>query len=122
MPTNSLCRPRPQTVTTPSGGVAGRRSTRPARSPPDPTGPLDAGRVGASLMSGVGLADLVAQTPDEYVGAAAGLAAEPGRRARLRSTLREVMRRSPLMDGPRFAGQVEAAYRQMWMQCCAAEG
>jgi predicted O-linked N-acetylglucosamine transferase (SPINDLY family) len=29
------------------------------------------------------------------------------------------MRQSPLMDAPRFARAVEAAYRKMWRKWCA---
>jgi len=37
----------------------------------------------------------------------------------LRATLRQRMEQSPLMDGPRFARNIEATYRQMWRQWCA---
>jgi predicted O-linked N-acetylglucosamine transferase (SPINDLY family) len=36
----------------------------------------------------------------------------------LRRTLREQLRNSPLMDAPRFARHVEAAYRHMWERFC----
>jgi predicted O-linked N-acetylglucosamine transferase (SPINDLY family) len=32
----------------------------------------------------------------------------------MRATLRQRMMQSPLMDGPKFARSVEAAYQQMW--------
>jgi predicted O-linked N-acetylglucosamine transferase (SPINDLY family) len=31
------------------------------------------------------------------------------------------MQASPLMDAPRFARNIEAAYRQMWRNWCATE-
>jgi predicted O-linked N-acetylglucosamine transferase (SPINDLY family) len=40
--------------------------------------------------------------------------------AELRSTLRHRMESSVLMDAPRFARQIEAAYRTMWREWCAA--
>ena len=39
----------------------------------------------------------------------------------LRSTLRPRMEKSVLMDAPRFARQIEAAYRAMWRDWCAKE-
>jgi predicted O-linked N-acetylglucosamine transferase (SPINDLY family) len=75
-------------------------------------------RVGVSLLSNVGLPDLVAQTPEEYLSIASKLAANPSRVDALRAGLREQMRSSPLMDAPRFAAEVEAAYRKMWLTWC----
>lgn len=76
-------------------------------------------RVGASLLTNVGLGDLVAPSEDEYVQIAAGLAQDQQRLGELRSKLRQRMQASPLMDAPGFARNVEAAYRQMWRQWCA---
>ena len=45
---------------------------------------------------------------------AAGLALDLPRLALLRSTLRDRMKDSVLMDAERFARQVEQAYREMW--------
>jgi predicted O-linked N-acetylglucosamine transferase (SPINDLY family) len=77
-------------------------------------------RVGASLLSNVGLPELVAHSQSEYVRIASDLAHDPGRLSELRSTLRERMERSPLMDAPHFARDVEAAHRQMWRTWCGA--
>lgn len=70
-------------------------------------------RVGASLLSSVGLGDLVARDPDEYLSVAAGLAADRQRLNIYRRTLRERMQRSPLMDARRLAASLENAYREM---------
>jgi protein O-GlcNAc transferase len=75
-------------------------------------------RVGVSLLSCVGLPELIAQSPEEYVSIAAGLAGNLPRLAELRRTLRGQMRESPLMDGPGFARNIEAAYRSMWRGWC----
>jgi predicted O-linked N-acetylglucosamine transferase (SPINDLY family) len=75
-------------------------------------------RVGASLLGSVGLPELVAQTPEQYVQIAADLAGDLPRLAELRRTLRGQMEKSPLMDAARFARNVEAAYRQMWRNWC----
>ena len=40
------------------------------------------------------------------------------RLAELRRTLRDRMERSPLMDGAKFARNIEAAHRQMWRKWC----
>jgi len=63
----------------------------------------------------LGLPELVARSPDEYVHIAADLAGDLPRLATLRDTLRQRLQSSPLMDGPRFARHVESAYRQMWL-------
>lgn len=79
------------------------------------------GRAGLSLLSNIGLPDLVAHTSGEYVQLAAALANDLPRLAHLRSTLRERMKSSPLMDAPRFARNIEAAYRTMWRCWCASD-
>jgi protein O-GlcNAc transferase len=70
----------------------------------------------------VGLPELIAQSAEEYVSIAAGLAEDLPRLAELRSTLRVRMRESPLMDGARFARDIEQAFRQMWGNWCAGGG
>jgi predicted O-linked N-acetylglucosamine transferase (SPINDLY family) len=75
-------------------------------------------RVGVSLLTNVGLPELVATTADEYVQLAVALAADRDRLDRLHSTLRRQMEHSPLMNAPRFARNVEAAYRQTWRNWC----
>jgi predicted O-linked N-acetylglucosamine transferase (SPINDLY family) len=75
-------------------------------------------RVGVSLLSNLGLAELIATSPGEYVDLAVGLAADLPRLAGLRASLRERMRASPLMDAAAFASDMEAAYREMWRKWC----
>jgi protein O-GlcNAc transferase len=77
------------------------------------------GRAGLSILSNVGLPELVAQTPEQYVQIAVDLARDLPRLSGLRGTLRSRMEMSPLMDAPRFARNVEAAYRQMWRNWCS---
>lgn len=81
-------------------------------------GDRHAGRVGLSLLTRVGLTELVAQTPDDYVRVATELAMDTGRLAVLRLELRNRMRASPLCNGIHFTHEVEAAYRQMWQAWC----
>jgi protein O-GlcNAc transferase len=81
-------------------------------------GPSHVSRVGVSLLSAVGLPELIAHTPQQYVQIAVALASDLPRLAELRRTLRDRMRASPLMDAPRFARDIEAAYRQLWHLWC----
>jgi predicted O-linked N-acetylglucosamine transferase (SPINDLY family) len=76
------------------------------------------GRGGASILSNVGVPELLAQTPQQYVQIATNLAGDLPQLVELRRTLRGRMQASPLMDAPRFARNVEAAYRQMWRAWC----
>jgi protein O-GlcNAc transferase len=82
-------------------------------------GPTAVSRGGVSILSNLGLTDLVAPNPIEYVRTVANLADDLPRLAELRRTLRQRMQASPLMDAPRFARNIEAAYRQMWRTWCA---
>jgi len=72
------------------------------------------GRAGLSQLTNLGLPELVARTPEQYLQIAADLAGNLPRLAELRRTLRARMQASPLMDAPRFARNVERAYREMW--------
>jgi predicted O-linked N-acetylglucosamine transferase (SPINDLY family) len=77
------------------------------------------GRGGVSILSNLGLPELIASSPEQYVRVAAELALDRSRLSQLRATLRDRMQASPLMDAPRFARNVEAAYRTMWQRWCA---
>jgi protein O-GlcNAc transferase len=73
-----------------------------------------AGRAGLSLLTNLGLDDLVATTRDEYVTTLVRLAGDVGRLASLRMSLRERLRASPLMDERRFTRALEWLYAQAW--------
>jgi protein O-GlcNAc transferase len=79
-------------------------------------------RVGVSLLSCIGLPDLIANTPEEYLSIASDLAMNSERLQTLRAGLRNKIKSSPLVDGARFSVDVESAYRQMWRKWCAAGG
>jgi len=74
-------------------------------------GPVHAARVGCSLLHQVGLDALVAEDEDGFSRAAQDLARDEAGRARLRGSLRETMRRSPLCDGARLAQALETLFR-----------
>jgi predicted O-linked N-acetylglucosamine transferase (SPINDLY family) len=74
------------------------------------TGP---GRAGLSLLTTAGLGELVAHSPQEFIEIAAGAARMN------RQGIHEKLSASAVMDAPRFARNMEAAYRQMWRNWCA---
>ncbi|WP_109105588.1 glycosyltransferase family 41 protein [Azospirillum sp. TSO35-2] len=78
-----------------------------------------AARVGASLMTAVGLPELVATTPDGYAAIAAGLAGDLTRLMRLRMGMRARVTASALCDEARFMRNLETAYRLLWRRWCA---
>jgi protein O-GlcNAc transferase len=82
------------------------------------TGSTVVSRAGLSLMTTLGLPELVAGTNDQFIQIATSLAQDRKRLAILRSGLRERMQRSPLMDSARFAKNMENAYRLMWQNWC----
>jgi predicted O-linked N-acetylglucosamine transferase (SPINDLY family) len=81
-------------------------------------GTTSVSRSTASVLSELGLAEWIASTPEEYARLAVELARDPSAVCMLRSSLRETMRASPLMDEARFARDLEAAYRGMWRAWC----
>ena len=76
------------------------------------------GRAGLCQAMNLALPELIAKTPDDYVRAVSALASDLDHLATLRGTLRERLKRSPLMDGPRFAQGMESAYRDVWRRFC----
>jgi predicted O-linked N-acetylglucosamine transferase (SPINDLY family) len=80
-----------------------------------------AARFGSSALVNLGLRDLVADSSESYVEIARGLAGNLHRLAELRRSLRGMMRASPLLDAVGFTRNLEAAYRRMWCDWCAAQ-
>jgi predicted O-linked N-acetylglucosamine transferase (SPINDLY family) len=76
-------------------------------------------RMGASILTQLGLTDLIAQSEADYVAKAVALASDRKRLTELRSELRPTMAASPLCDAPTFARNMEAAFRNMWQEWCA---
>jgi predicted O-linked N-acetylglucosamine transferase (SPINDLY family) len=72
------------------------------------------GRAGVSQLTNLGMTELIANTPQEYVRIAGKLADDLDHLMQMRGSLRDRMAASPLMDATRFARSVETAYRQMW--------
>jgi predicted O-linked N-acetylglucosamine transferase (SPINDLY family) len=81
-------------------------------------GDRHAARVSASLLTAIGMNDLVADTVEGYVEIAVALAGNPASLHELRRSLRSRMLASPLCDDAGFARKVEHAYRTMWRRWC----
>jgi protein O-GlcNAc transferase len=81
-------------------------------------GDRHAARVGASVLSQLGLAQFIATDVAAYADMAARLAGDSAVLGRLRASLRDRVRLSPLRDEKGFAGDFEAALRTLWRQRC----
>ncbi|MDD2321865.1 MAG: hypothetical protein PHO83_17610, partial [Geobacteraceae bacterium] len=79
-------------------------------------GDRHAERVGASLLSSVGLEELIAYDKEEYLRIACQLTSEPAKLARLRSSLRKQVAESKLCDKKSFTRQMETLYQELWEQ------
>jgi predicted O-linked N-acetylglucosamine transferase (SPINDLY family) len=76
-------------------------------------GNVSRSRMGASVLGTIGLGELVAQSQDEYVRIATELANDLPRLAAMRSTLRQRVAQSPILDCAGFTRALEAAYTEM---------
>ena len=85
-------------------------------------GDRHASRVGVSILSALGLVDLVATTEDEYVQISARLAGADSELDGLRRSLRSRLTNSPLTDGARFTAHLEHAYLEMWEEIVSRSG
>jgi predicted O-linked N-acetylglucosamine transferase (SPINDLY family) len=83
-------------------------------------GKMAPARISHSLLANVGLGELAVESEAAYIQLAATLARDLPRLQKLRAGLRQRMQASPLMDAPRFARHVEAAYRDIWRRWCTA--
>ena len=72
------------------------------------------GRLGSSILEGVGHPEWIARTEAEYIKKAVDLANDLPALAHLRAGLRAKMEAGPLMDEAGFARKVEAAYQTMF--------
>ena len=73
-----------------------------------------AGRVAASLLSAIGLPELVTESLVDYEALALKLAREPTVLGAVREKIRSNRRSAPLFDSARFCRDIERAYQQMW--------
>jgi predicted O-linked N-acetylglucosamine transferase (SPINDLY family) len=83
-------------------------------------GAMGASRQGVRFLRTIGLDELLADSPEQYVGIATNLASDLTRLASLRCTLRERVSHSPLVDAQRLTRDLEAAYHGMWKRTPSA--
>ena len=72
-----------------------------------------AGRVGASLLSQVGLDELITDDTEQYIATAKRLAESNELLTTYHNTLRQNIASSPLCDGPEFTRALEQAFTEM---------
>ena len=73
-------------------------------------------RQGVSLLSAVGLHEWIAADEQMYVDKAISYAQQLPALAQLRTQLRSMLQRSPLVDAPRFARHFSYALQSMWRE------
>ena len=73
-----------------------------------------------SIVTAAGCGDLIASDEAEFVRIAARLATDPQALEKRRKDQRDRVMRSALCDAPRFALQLESAFREMWRRWCDA--
>lgn len=81
-------------------------------------GPTHVTRVSASILTSVGVPELIAESPEQYISLAVELANDQNRLQQYRGKLRRMMQESSLMDCEGFARKMEAAYRDIWQRWC----
>lgn len=81
------------------------------------SGSTSAGRVGEAILSRIGLTELVAQSPDEYLSTAVSIANNSAWRARFKEDIRSIMLEK-ICNRQQFTFCVESAYKTMWRTWC----
>lgn len=77
--------------------------------------------IGESLLHTVGLDEWVAESQQDYVAKAATFTSDVDALTTLRDDLRGRLLASPLCDAPRFARNLEDAFRGMWRAWCESQ-
>ena len=78
-------------------------------------------RLGASVLTQLGLERLVAHSADDYLRIASELAADPAALIALRGELRERFEKSSLHDAGGFTRELEGVYRCLWEEWLQAK-
>ena len=80
-----------------------------------------ASRVSSSVLSAIGLPELITHSLEEYEALAVQLARNPAQLQEIRQRLAENRLSAPLFDTPRFVRNLESAYKEMWNIFSAGE-
>jgi predicted O-linked N-acetylglucosamine transferase (SPINDLY family) len=72
------------------------------------------GRVGASILTNIGLTDFIANDINNYIKLAVDMSNNTKYLKEIRRNLREQMQKAPLCNAPSFASDVERAYQNIW--------
>ena len=83
--------------------------------------PIFAGRVGASILTTLGLDDWIAETPEQYIEIAVRKAQGISALAELRLQLRSRFMTSALGDTDAYIRAAEQEYRQLWREWCGRQ-
>jgi protein O-GlcNAc transferase len=75
-------------------------------------------RAGLSILANLQMRDWVTDDPHKFVALAIKASGDLDRLTAIRSSLRALLEKSPLMDGTRFSRNMEAAFRGMWNRYC----
>jgi predicted O-linked N-acetylglucosamine transferase (SPINDLY family) len=84
-------------------------------------GVTHAGRMVASVLTFAGMTDWIAETPQSYLELASRWTTDLDGLSRLRSGMRDQLRRARLCDMTGYGRQLEHAYRGMWRRWCAGQ-
>lgn len=82
-------------------------------------GERHAARVGVSFLSRLGLTELIAETPQQYIELAMRLSKDIPRLTEIRRGLRARILASTLGDGAAFTRELEEVYRRLWKRRCS---
>jgi len=78
--------------------------------------------MGESILHAMGMPEWIAADEGDYVARAVACASDLRTLADVRAGLRQRLLDSPICDAPRFARNLEAAFREMWGKWCDLNG
>lgn len=76
-------------------------------------------RFGGSLLTNIGLGELVTTTVDEYIARVVALASDTEALTLLRHSIPTMLENSPVMDEQNYMREIETAYTKIWQAKCA---